>query len=168
MAWAQVFPFVALQLYDGDAEMKGSIMLFFICSSLVWVLLNVSFFCTIDLSFASTFYGPLIASQELCLNFQETKYHYDKFLIMFKLNKQFTKPIENEMREWLTANIEQFITDKPDWFNIELVPDEYLPRDLFEAEGGARRRRSVVSVREMVGLESNDRQQQSVSVHPKQ
>ena len=42
--------------------------------------------------------------------------------------------------------------EKPDWFNIEKIPDEFLPKDLFEAEGGANRRRSSVSLREIVGL----------------
>ena len=33
-----------------------------------------------------------------------------------------------------------------------MIPDEFLPKYVFEAEGGENRRRSSVSLREIVGL----------------
>ena len=33
-----------------------------------------------------------------------------------------------------------------------MIPDELLPKNVFEAEGGDKRRRSSVSLREFVGL----------------
>jgi len=56
--------------------------------------------------------------------------------------------------------------DNPDWFKIELIPDEFLPQAVLEAEGGTnrKRRRSSVSLREMVGLE----ERKEIKVHPQQ
>jgi len=42
-----------------------------------------------------------------------------------------------EVKEWVSNNKEQWKNDKPDWFVIEKIPDEYLPKEVFEAEGGA-------------------------------
>jgi len=55
MVWAQAFPFVALQLYEGDD--KDSITIFLIGSFSLWLALNVAFFCTIDLNYLNTFFG---------------------------------------------------------------------------------------------------------------
>jgi len=43
-----------------------------------------------------------------------------------------------------------------------LIPDEFLPKDVLEAEGGAKRRRSSVSLREIVGWKENEDRR----VHP--
>lgn len=57
------------------------------------------------------------------------------------------------MREWIAANIERWKVEGEDWFKIEKIPDELLPRETFEAEGGAKRRRS--SLLEMIAVEQN-------------
>ena len=46
-----------------------------------------------------------------------------------------------------------------------MIPDEFLPKEILEAEGGAkrRRRRSSVSLREIVGLREVDN---AGRVHP--
>ena len=36
--------------------------------------------------------------------------------------------------------------------HTEIIPDELLPKDVLKAEGGAKRRRSSVSLREIIGL----------------
>jgi len=48
MLWAQIFPFVVLQLYDGDADTKDALTVYLVGSFSLWVLLNVAFFATID------------------------------------------------------------------------------------------------------------------------
>ena len=60
-----------------------------------------------------------------------------------------------EVKEWVAANIERFRRDKPEWFKVEKIPDEYLPVEVLVAEGGAKRRRSSVSIREVIGLDTN-------------
>ena len=49
MVWARVFPFVAVtQYYDNeDAE---TITLILVGCFVLWLVLNIAFFCTIDLS----------------------------------------------------------------------------------------------------------------------
>jgi len=58
--------------------------------------------------------------------------------------------------------------DDPDWYPnwIDLIPDDFLPQAVLEAEGGTnrKRRRSSVSLREIVGLEEI----KDTKVHPQQ
>jgi len=63
MIWSQIFPFVALLLGEDDLKLKGSIPVFLICSACLWLLLNIVFFCTIDLKHIETFYSLKIAPQ---------------------------------------------------------------------------------------------------------
>ena len=57
------------------------------------------------------------------------------------------------MKEWLRETIARFNLEQPEWWKIEMVPDEFLEERVIEAEGGARRRRgSVQSVQEILGL----------------
>ena len=58
--------------------------------------------------------------------------------------------------------------EKPNWFNIELIPDDYLPPEVFIAEGAFNRsRRSSVTWREMAGLEEK-KLQDVTRVYPEQ
>jgi len=150
MIWAQAFPFVALQFFDGDSKdiMTG----FLAVSFTAWLMLNIIFFCTIDLSYLGTFVGTKTASQYTCELYLTSKEDSHKFDTVFNTRIEFTKSIHGEVKEWVANNIDQWKREKPDWFNIELIPDELLPKYVFEEEGGAKRRRSSVSLREMVGL----------------
>ena len=51
MLWAQIMPFVALQLYNGDDVVKDVITIYLAVSFSFWVVLNAIFFKTIDLKF---------------------------------------------------------------------------------------------------------------------
>jgi len=82
---------------------------------------------------------------------------FQKFEIVFTKNRSFCEPINAEVKEWVENNIERWIAQHPVWFNVSMVDDEFLPSDVFEAAGGARRRRSSISLRELVaGLEEED------------
>ena len=59
------------------------------------------------------------------------------------------------MKKWVAENIKQWIEERPDWFKIEKIPDEYLPNDVLDAEGGLQRRRS--SLLEIIGLEEGNK-----------
>ena len=52
----------------------------------------------------------------------------------------------------VAENIDKWKRERPDWFKMDKIPDELLPKDVLEAEGGTKRRRSSVSLREIVGL----------------
>jgi len=150
MIWAQISPFVALQYFDG--EMKDIMTGFLAVSFTAWSVLNFIFFCTIDLSYLNTFFGTKTASQYTCEIFVTSQEDHQRFRAVFKKRIQYTKSIHGEVKIWLTDNIDEWRRIEPDWFNIEKIPDEFLPKDVFEAEGGAKRRRSSASLREMVGL----------------
>jgi len=150
MIWAQAFPFVALQYFDG--EMKDIMTGVLAVSFIAWLMLNIIFFCTIDLSYLSTFFGTKTASKYTCELFMTSKNDDQKFRAVFKNRIEYTESIHGEVKEWVAENIDQWRSDQPDWFKIAMIPDELLPKDVLEAEGGARRRRSSVSLREIVGL----------------
>ena len=150
MIWAQAFPFVALQYFDG--EMKDIMTGFLAISFAAWLVLNIIFFCSIDLSYLNTFFGTKTAPQYTCELYLTSKDDSQKFDAIFTNQIQYTKSIHGEVKEWVAANIDQWRRDEPEWFKIAMIPDELLPKDVLEAEGGAKRRRSSVSLREIAGL----------------
>ena len=148
MIWAQAFPFAALQYFDG--EIKDIMTGFLAVSFTAWLMSNIIFFCTIDLSYLNTFFGSMTAAQYTCELYLTGKDDFQKFDAIFTNRIEYTESIHGEVKDWVAANIDQWRREMPDWFNIELIPDEFLPKDAFEEEGGAQRRRSSVSLREMV------------------
>jgi len=168
MVWAQVMPFVALLLFYDNDELKGSLVIFLVLTFTLWLLLNIVFFCTIDLSYTHTFYGTMTAPQYTCMQYKTAEEDSVKFDAVFNNRIQFTTSIHSDVKPWVANNIARWRETKPDWFNVELIPDAFLPSDVIEAEGGARRRRSSsVSLRELVGgKEGTNNGKQQSSVHP--
>jgi len=77
-----------------------------------------------------------------------------RFDAVFTNRIQYTHKIHPELKEWLTANITRWQTDQPTWFEIEKIPDSFLPTDVFEKVGGkGRRRSSVMSVGRLIGMQ---------------
>jgi len=116
------------------------------------LLSSIIFFCMTDLSYLNTFFGSMTAAQYTCELYLTSKDDFQKFDAIFTNRIQYTKKIHEEVKLWVATNIGQWRMERPDWFKIEMIPDELLPKDVFRAEGGAKRRRSSVSLREMVGL----------------
>jgi len=163
MVWAQIMPFVALQFFEGD--MKETITIMLLCCFTLWLLLNFFFFCTINLSYLNTFFGTTTGPQYACELFLTSSEDNIKFKTAFRKRLQSTKSIEADVKEWVANNIDRWKVDKPDWLKIEFIPNDTLPQAVLEAEGGAaKRRRSSVSLREMVGLEEI----KVTKVHPQQ
>ena len=137
-------PFVALHLYnDGDEDniKKEFLMIFLSCSLTVWLILNIAFFCTIDLSFANTFIGIKTGPQLACERFKETEIDESKFRVAFKIRSSYTESIHDKVRTWVGENIAGWREEKPDWFNIDLIPNDMLPEEVLLSEGGAARKR---------------------------
>jgi len=148
---AQIFPFVSLSFFP-DSDMKEDIKYILVVFFVFWLLLNIIFFSTIDLTYLNTFIGVQSAPQYTIGLFLTGQSDAPKFDAVFTCRMAYSQSIHGEVKEWVAANIDQWRRIEPDWFNIELIPDEFLPKDAFEAEGGAKRRRSSVSLREIVGL----------------
>ena len=150
MVWAQIFPFVALQFFEG--KLKSEIEAGLIVSFTIWVALNIAFFCTIDLAYLPTFFGTMTGPQYTIQLYKDAKDDATRWDTVFTTRINFTKPIHGEIKEWVKENIERWRSKNPSWFQVDLIPNEFLPVDVFEAEGGARRRRSSISVREIFGF----------------
>ena len=151
MIWAQIMPFVALGWYEGDNKEQLQTSLF-ICFGL-WLVLNGLFFASIESSFVGTFFGTKTAPQYTVEWFRTSTTDRAKFRACFKNTRRYINGIEDEVKEWLRENIARFQLEQPEWWNIDMVGDEFLPQEAIEAEGGAKRRRrsSVHSVREILG-----------------
>jgi len=162
MVWAQIMPFVALQFFEGNN--KDALSTILACSATLWLLLNIVFFCTINLSYYNTFFLTLTGPQYTCEVFLKSNDDATKFDLAFEVRLQYTKSIEAEVKEWVANNIDRWKEENPDWFHVEYIPGEFLPQAVLEAEGGThrRRRRSSVGLREIVGLE----ERKDSKVHP--
>jgi len=152
MVWAQIFPFVALQFFESneDESAKEAITVFLVGSFTMWLLLNIALFCTIDLSYSNTFFGTKTASQYTVNLYHETNEDSLKFVAVFNNRLSYTTAINEDVKEWIASNIARWKEEGEPWFKIEMIPDDYLPRAVFEEEGGAKRRRSDVSLSELV------------------
>jgi len=149
MVWAQIFPFVALEFFF-EGEKKEELRAFLTTSCVSWFVLNVVFFATINTSHIHTFFSFKTASMYTIERFQTNVIDSKKFSAAFESRMSFKKSIFAEIKQWVAANIEDWRRDKPDWFHVEAIPDEYLPASVVAAEGGAKRRRSSVSIREIL------------------
>jgi len=150
LVWAQIFPFVALQFYDGAHSETLKLILYI--SFVIWAVLNLAFVCTIDLNYIHTFFCTETAAQYTILLFKNATDDMMRFDAAFSTRKSFTKAIHGEIKEWVRLNIDRWRLEEQDWFKVALIYDEFLPIEVYEAEGGARRRRSSMSLREVIGL----------------
>jgi len=116
-----------------------------------WFVLNVVFFFTVNSAYIHTFFslvtGPKYISELFTAEGTGDK---EKFKIAFRTRKSYTISIHDKIKQWVASNITDWRRDKPDWFHIEDIADEFLPASIITAEGGAKRRRSSVSVREIL------------------
>ena len=135
----------------GELE-KSTITIVLTCSFILWLLTNVAFFCTIDLTYLHTFWGTMTAPQFTCKRFKDASEDSVRFDAAFLNRKSYTKTINLEIKEWVAVNVDRWREENPEWFDIQRIPDEFLPPQVVVSEGGAsRRRRSSVSLRELVG-----------------
>ena len=151
LIWAQLFPFAALYFYEGElADTMRSILIICFFS---WLAALVAFFCIIDLQYLHTFFSTETGPQFNITRFKKSKKASVKFDAAFDKRTSYVKAIHEDIKQWVAENIEEWREERPEWFKVEMIPDEFLPVEVIEAEGGAKRRRSSVadSIREMVG-----------------
>jgi len=138
MVWAQIIPFVALLIYAGtendeNERPKMEFLKFFLpLNFTLWLLLNITFFCTIDFSYLGTFFSNKTGSQYTCELFLKSEGDDQWFEAVFSNRIEYTSPIKAEVKLWVSENIELWLADNPDWFKIEMIPDEFLPAEVLE------------------------------------
>jgi len=111
--------------------------------------LNIVFFCTIDPNHFHTFFDTRTAQQELHDRFLASELEEFKFGLVVAHRKSYTIKIHREMKEFVADNIVRWKEEKPAWFKIDKIPDDFLPQAVLEAEGGAQRRRPSMFFSEM-------------------
>ena len=116
----------------------------------------MAFFCTIDLSYLHTFVrsktGPEFTVESYRDMVRDKKDESAIFSWVFEGRISYTKAAHGEVKAWVAANVDRWREENPDWFDVQRIPDEFLPPRVIVAEGGAsRRRRSSVSFKELVG-----------------
>ena len=159
MVWAQIFPFVAIQLHEGNAlgDQKDLISAFLAGGLVLWLVLNIVFFCTIDLNYLKTFFGTLTGAEYTCECFLKSKEDQQKWDAVFTNRLDYSKKVHEDIKVWVAANVTRWKAEGEEWFKIEMIDDMFLPMDVLAAEGGKQRRRSSnTSLREIVGLTNND------------
>ena len=138
MLWAQVMPFVALQLKwededEEDREAKDSIAIFLACSCGAWVLSYAVFiFCAIDSSFINTFFGTMTASQFAIASYRDSQTDSQRYWWVFQSCLSYTEPIHDEVKMWISDNINKWEAEKEEWFDINRISKEFLPKEYAE------------------------------------
>ena len=119
---------MALQFYDGDSidddnnndATKQDITRFLTGSAMLWMVLNIVFFCSVDLSYLPTFFSRKTAPQytsELFLNSKDSS----KFQAAFNTRLQYTNSVHGEVKEWVGANITRWKEENEEWFRTSLA-----------------------------------------------
>ena len=88
-----------------------------------------------EISYITTFFGTKTAPQYTVELFRTSTFDNVKLRACSTNTRSYINGIEEEVREWLRENIDRFQLEQPEWWKIEMVGDEFLPKE-------ARRRRS--------------------------
>ena len=154
MVWAQIMPFLALRWYEGDN--KEELRLLLGVNFTVWLVLNGFFFLSIEKRFVKTFFTRTTAPQYTVQLFLTSEDDASKFDAAFDNRASYIGGCKEEVKEFVRVNIERWRRENADWFKIDKIPDEMLPAEVVAEEGGARRRKnSVFSVKEILGVDDS-------------
>ena len=107
-----------------------------------------------------------VASQFAVSGFLDSKGDEAKFAWAFQNRISYMKSIHQDVKTWVSENIEKWRIEEEEWFSIEQLPDEFLPLNVLREEGGASRRRSSVSFKEVVGTVVTNNTETKSKVHP--
>ena len=109
------------------------------------------FMLKIERKYVWTFFSPETGHAKVKRLFRTGKDDFEKSQILRRQKRLWTS-IRPQVAEWLDANWDRWERRKPDWFNsvfIESVDDDIMPARVLarlkqEAEGGVRRRSSLM------------------------
>jgi len=157
MLWAQAMPFFALLLYNTDpkTESNALVIIMLVSSLILWVGANITFFSSIDSTYWKTFFNTVTGPQYVCSVFLGSTDEHKKFDAAFSNRMSYTKNIHGTVKEWVANNIDSWTAERPDWFTVEKIPDDFLPSTVLEQVGGLTRRRSSVRMKDIIGFEDN-------------
>ena len=158
---SQCYPFVSLYFYrTSDIEDKADVDMLntvFINLASSWFLCVLAFLRVTNRDFWHTFWSTATGWQFTVDSYNKSNDPETKMLTIFENHHSFTESIKLEVIAYMHEHWAEWERTKPAWFTpnfIASVDDEFMPQHAVEAEGGARRRRSSVpSVREMLGIE---------------
>ena len=57
--------------------------------------------------------------------------------------------MKEQVKEWMGLNVVRFQVEDLEWWEIEMVGDEFLPEAVIEAVGGVSRRNSLGSIEDI-------------------
>ena len=86
--------------------------------------------------FLLTFFNIKTGPQYSMELYKQGAKDYLKFDAVFTVRRSYTAPFRVEVKEWVKNNIEKWKAEKKDWFDISMIPDEFLPAAVLEAEEG--------------------------------
>ena len=147
MLWAQMMPFVALGWYEGGK--KEQLKMWLLGCFGVWVALNGLFFLSIERSFVRTFFTRKTAPQYTVELFLEATSDELRFDAAFTNRRSYIEGVKEQVKEWMGLKVVRFQVEDLEWWEIEMVGDEFLPEAVIEAVGGVSRRNSLGSIEDI-------------------
>jgi len=90
----------------------------------------------ISIKYLGTFFSLTTSKITIVDRFQTSQLENVKFGAAFGSRMEYKSDIKEEVKEWVAENIVRWKVEKPPWFKIERIPDDFLPDEVFEAEGG--------------------------------
>ena len=123
MVWAQLMPFVALELYEG--ENKEELRLLLGAGVGGWGMLNVAFFYSINAKYVHTFFATVTATAFNCDLFLNSREDSAKFRAAFKNRRSYIRGCEAEVKLWVRENFKLWLAVQPAWFKEEMIPEDF-------------------------------------------
>ena len=132
-----------------EEQLKGSLGSLFT----IFLISFILFMLKIERKYVKTFFSTQTGKARAMRNFQEgsNASDYSKSLI-FQCSKYQWMSIRPQVAQWLDQNWDEWEREKPEWFNalfIDSVDDDIMPARVLarlkqEADGGIRRRSSLM------------------------
>jgi hypothetical protein len=169
MIWAQVFPYVAKDVYyshfeaeifnialeDGTVVEESNLLdketLDFVLPLLttVWACAVATLVYNMDRDSLASFFTSMTGHEYTVSLFRASDDDASKFSAIFGNTDSHTLSIRSEVKTWVLENYERWDLEKPAWFNeanISCIPNDMIPipnlEALLEAGGGERPKRN--------------------------